>query len=153
MATIQAFKDRLPELDWLDAETRAAAEEKVRSPIPRSCSRRLTLPSQADAITHKVRSPTSPNAAPLTPSAQIGYPTTPDTMDPASLERYYSLNLPISSNDYFGNVLRSHVAEEKRKWVRVGKQMDKGMWDMIPSEVNAYYNRESSQRALRCTDS
>lgn len=65
-------------------------------------------------------------------------------MDPASLERYYSLNLPIRSGDFFGNVLRSHVAEEKRKWVRVGKQMDKGMWDMIPSEVNAYYNRESS---------
>lgn len=37
VATIQAFKDRLPELDWLDPETRKKAEEK------------------ADAITHKVR--------------------------------------------------------------------------------------------------
>jgi predicted metalloendopeptidase len=34
VATIQAFRDRLPELDWLDDKTRDAAEEKVRSSPP-----------------------------------------------------------------------------------------------------------------------
>lgn len=80
---------------------------------------------QADAITHK-----------------IGYPTVPNTEDPLSLQRYYSLNLPVSQDDYFGNVLRSRLADQRRMWVQVGRQMDKGMWDMIPSEVNAYYSRE-----------
>lgn len=78
---------------------------------------------------------------------QIGYPTTPDTMDPLSLERYYSLNEKVEGDDFFGNVVRSNIAQEKRKWIRVGKQLDKGVWDMIPSEVNAYYSRESTERS------
>ncbi|ORY60370.1 hypothetical protein BCR35DRAFT_355234 [Leucosporidium creatinivorum] len=113
VATIQAFKDRLPELDWLDAETRKLAEEK------------------ADAITHK-----------------IGYPTVPNTEDPLSLQRYYALNLPVSQDDYFGNVLRSRLADQRRMWVQVGRQMDKGMWDMIPSEVNAYYSPPANEIAF-----
>lgn len=63
-------------------------------------------------------------------------------MDPLSLERYYSLNERVEGDDFFGNVVRSNIAQEKRKWIRVGKQLDKGIWDMIPSEVNAYYSRE-----------
>ena len=81
--------------------------------------------SQANAITHK-----------------IGYPTVPNTEDPASLLRYYSLNLPIDQTDFFGNVLRSRLADAKRSWIQVGRKRDKGMWEMIPSEVNAYYSRE-----------
>lgn len=27
-------------------------------------------------------------------------------------------------------------------WVKIGRQVDPGEWDMIPSEVNAYYSRE-----------
>ncbi|KAI5481088.1 endothelin-converting enzyme, metalloendopeptidase [Pseudohyphozyma bogoriensis] len=113
VATIEAFKDRLPELDWLDEETRKAAEEK------------------ADAITYK-----------------IGYPTNPNTEDPVALGRYYSLNLPISGTDYFGNVLRSRLADQRRTWVRVGGKQDKGIWEMIPSEVNAYYEPSSNEIAF-----
>ena len=109
VATIQAFRDRLPELDWLDDKTRDAAEEK------------------AIAISHK-----------------IGYPASPNTEDPSAIERYYSLNLPISKGDLFGNVLRSRVADQRRMWVKVGRQVDPGEWDMIPSEVNAYYSRQYS---------
>ncbi|GAA5902051.1 hypothetical protein JCM6882_000177 [Rhodosporidiobolus microsporus] len=70
---------------------------------------------------------------------KIGYPTSPNTTDPTSIERYYSLNLPIKSDDYFGNTLRSRVADEKRKWAKVGRERDPGEWEMVPSEVNAYY--------------
>ncbi|KAM0749064.1 zincin [Meredithblackwellia eburnea MCA 4105] len=104
-ATIQAFRDRLPELDWLDDATRDAAEEK------------------AAAITHK-----------------IGYPESPNTMDPAALQRYFAISEPFNKTDYFGNVLRSRVASERRKWVKIGHPVDEGQWDMIPSEVNAYYS-------------
>lgn len=51
MATIQAFKDRLPELDWLDDATRSAAEEK------------------ANAITYKVSLSPGLSPALLTPPA------------------------------------------------------------------------------------
>ncbi|GAA5842860.1 hypothetical protein JCM11251_005829 [Rhodosporidiobolus azoricus] len=72
-------------------------------------------------------------------TVKIGYPTSPNTTDPASIERYYSLNLPIKADDYFGNILRSRVADEKRKWAKVGRERDAGEWEMVPSEVNAYY--------------
>ncbi|KAK4051442.1 hypothetical protein OIV83_002926 [Microbotryomycetes sp. JL201] len=113
VATIQAFKDRLPELTWLDNHTRKLAEEK------------------ASAITHK-----------------IGYPTVPDTEDPASLERWYSLNMPIKVDDYLGNVLRSRIADQKRNWAQVGRPQDKGRWEMIPSEVNAYYSPPANEIAF-----
>jgi len=110
---VQAFKERLPELDWLDEETRKAAEEK------------------ASAITHK-----------------IGYPTSPNTEDPAALERFYSINLPVEKEDFFGNVLRSRIADERRSWVQVGLPVDSGKWEMIPSEVNAYYSPPANEIAF-----
>lgn len=130
-ATIAAFKERLPELDWLDDKTRAYAKKKVRrhsqlSKRQPAATDTFSRPLQASAITHK-----------------IGYPTVPDTMDPAALERWYSLNMPVEPDDYFGNTLRSRIADQKRSWARIGREQDKGMWEMIPSEVNAYYSRES----------
>ncbi len=53
--------------------------------------------------------------------------------------RDYS-SLSISPDDYFGNVVRSRVFEEKRDWAKVGKAVDRGEWDMTPPTVNAYYN-------------
>ncbi|GAA5872434.1 hypothetical protein JCM8547_000924 [Rhodosporidiobolus lusitaniae] len=76
---------------------------------------------------------------------KIGYPTSPNTEDPVSLERYYSLNLPVLASDYFGNVLRSRVADERRKWVKVGRQVDPGEWEMVPSEVNAYFQPSANE--------
>ncbi|KAK4700963.1 hypothetical protein P7C70_g5275, partial [Phenoliferia sp. Uapishka_3] len=113
VATIQAFRDRLPELEWLDDKTRDYADEK------------------AAAIEHK-----------------IGYPESPNTEDGAALERYYSINLPITKSDYFGNVLRSRVAGMRRMWVKIGHEVDPGEWDMIPSEVNAYYSPPANEIAF-----
>jgi endothelin-converting enzyme/putative endopeptidase len=53
--------------------------------------------------------------------------------------RDYS-SLTISPTDYFGNVERSHVFNEKRDWAKVGKPVDHGEWHMTPPTVNAYYN-------------
>ncbi|GAA5935913.1 CCR4-NOT core ubiquitin-protein ligase subunit MOT2 [Sporobolomyces koalae] len=109
-AVIQAFRDRLPGLSWLDEATRDKAREKV------------------DAISHK-----------------IGYPTeNPNTEDAASLERYYSINGPIKSDEFLANVLRSRVAEERRAWVKIGRERG-SEFDMVPSEVNAYYQPSSNE--------
>jgi putative endopeptidase len=53
--------------------------------------------------------------------------------------RDYS-SLTISPDDYFGNVVRARVFEEKRDWAKVGKPVDRGEWGMTPPTVNAYYN-------------
>ncbi len=53
--------------------------------------------------------------------------------------RDYS-SLTISPDDYFGNVVRARVFEEKRDWTKVGKPVDRGEWGMTPPTVNAYYN-------------
>lgn len=47
--------------------------------------------------------------------------------------------MPISSHDFFGNVLRSYVADEQRKWVKVGRSKNREEWEMVPAEVNAYF--------------
>ncbi len=51
--------------------------------------------------------------------------------------RDYS-SLTISPDDYFGNVVRAHVFDERRDWAKVGKPVDRREWDMTPSTVNAY---------------
>jgi len=53
--------------------------------------------------------------------------------------RDYS-SLTVSPADYFGNVERSHVFNEKRDWAKVGKPVDHGEWGMTPPTVNAYFN-------------
>jgi putative endopeptidase len=53
--------------------------------------------------------------------------------------RDYS-TLTIERGDYFGNVLRAHVYEEKRDWNKVGKPVDRTEWGMTPPTVNAYYD-------------
>jgi endothelin-converting enzyme/putative endopeptidase len=53
--------------------------------------------------------------------------------------RDYS-SLTISPDDYFGNIVRAHVFNDKREWAKVGKPVDHGEWHMTPPTVNAYYN-------------
>ncbi|MGC2635678.1 MAG: M13 family metallopeptidase [Acidobacteriaceae bacterium] len=53
--------------------------------------------------------------------------------------RDYS-TLTIERGDYFGNVLRAHVFDEKRDWAKVGKPVDRTEWGMTPPTVNAYYD-------------
>ena len=61
---------------------------------------------------------------------KIGYP---------NKWRDYS-SLTIARDDYFGNVVRARVFEEKRDWAKVGKPLDKSEWFMSPPTVNAYYD-------------
>jgi endothelin-converting enzyme/putative endopeptidase len=61
---------------------------------------------------------------------KIGYPD--------KLRDYSSLT--IDPHDYFGNVLRARVFEEKRDWAKVGKPVDKNEWFMSPPTVNAGYD-------------
>jgi len=61
---------------------------------------------------------------------KIGYP---------NQWRDYS-SLTIERDDYFGNVVRAHVFEEKRDWAKVGKPVNKNEWFMSPPTVNAYYD-------------
>jgi endothelin-converting enzyme len=84
---------------------------------------------------------------------KIGYPTTPNVSDAEALARYYSINAPFDQHDYFGNILRSREADVERMWSQVGKERDPGAWEMVPSEVNAYYNRSLSTFTLyRCPE-
>jgi putative endopeptidase len=55
--------------------------------------------------------------------------------------RDYS-TLTIERHDYYGNVLRAHIFEEKRDWAKVGKPVDRTEWGMTPPTVNAYYSPE-----------
>jgi len=108
-AAIGSFKIRLNELDWLDNSTRAVAQEKADAIVQRVRRRLLTA---------------------LTP--QIGYPTSPNTTDAASIRRYHALQEPFDPTDYFGNVRRSRMAVIRRKFNNVGGKRDLGTFDMTP---------------------
>jgi endothelin-converting enzyme len=66
---------------------------------------------------------------------KIGYATSPNVTDPVALRSYYALNEPIKG-EYFESVLGSRMTDERRKWFKVGRERDPGMWDMIPTEAS-----------------
>ncbi|CAO1625974.1 unnamed protein product [Parajaminaea phylloscopi] len=101
---VAAFKARLPELEWLDEKTRAAAQVK------------------ADKIRVKV-----------------GWPDSPNTTDASAIARYYDA-YHVEKGDHFGNQLRSTVVSVRRSLAQAGRKLDPLRWDMVPDEVNAYYN-------------
>jgi len=70
---------------------------------------------------------------------KIGYPTAPNTTSPESLAAWYR-SLEIKEDDFFGNALRSTLAEVYRDWQTLGKVRDRGTWIMVPHEVNAYFS-------------
>lgn len=70
---------------------------------------------------------------------KVGYPLYPNTTDPASLQRYYA-NLPISSTDYFSNLVATYFNEARTAWLRLGSQRNRESWEMYPQTVNAYYS-------------
>ena len=133
---IQAFQDRLPGRSWLDQETRDKAKEKVQ------------------AIEYKVRVSRSsclvhttdfgPDIAFLLPK-QIGYPLSPDTTKAESIRSYYQIQMPVRADDFFGNVVRAQIADEKRKWASIGRPKNRDVWEMNPQEVNAYFSPEDNQ--------
>ena len=53
--------------------------------------------------------------------------------------RDYS-SIKVTPGDYFGNVLRAYVFEQRRNFGKIGKPVDKSEWGMTPPTVNAYYS-------------
>lgn len=76
---------------------------------------------------------------------KIGFPTSPNTTDPIALERYYLLQAPFNATDHFGNVLRAERADLIRTYQKVGRAPNHAEFDMIPSEVNAYYQPSANE--------
>ncbi|MGH7175102.1 MAG: M13-type metalloendopeptidase, partial [Minisyncoccia bacterium] len=56
--------------------------------------------------------------------------------------------LVVTSEDYFGNVLRSARYEQRRNIKKLGKPVDRGEWHMYPQTVNAYYNPGTNEIAF-----
>ncbi|WRT67335.1 uncharacterized protein IL334_004305 [Kwoniella shivajii] len=70
---------------------------------------------------------------------KIGYPLSPNTTDPTSLQNWYG-RLTIDERDFFGNVLSSTLLEETRTWAGLGRRRNRDSWEMYPQTVNAYYS-------------
>ncbi|HEX3364605.1 M13 family metallopeptidase [Phenylobacterium sp.] len=54
-------------------------------------------------------------------------------------------SLKISRTDLLGDVVREEAFEWNLQLSRYPKPVDKGLWDMVPQEVNAYYNPQANQ--------
>ncbi|HEY0045052.1 MAG TPA: M13 family metallopeptidase [Allosphingosinicella sp.] len=48
--------------------------------------------------------------------------------------------LKVERGDLLGNVVRAGEFEQNRQLARLGKPVDRSLWDMTPQTVNAYYN-------------
>lgn len=70
---------------------------------------------------------------------KVGYPLMPNTTDPNSLRQWYQ-NVDIGADDYFGNVLRTEVMDNRRAWLSLGHERNRNTWEMYPQTVNAYYS-------------
>ncbi|EIN07764.1 Metalloprotease [Punctularia strigosozonata HHB-11173 SS5] len=70
---------------------------------------------------------------------KVGFPMSPNTLDPRSLYVYYQL-VRVNQSDFFGNMLNSYSSDVYKKWQKLGKRRDHEEWEMWPSMVNAYYN-------------
>jgi putative endopeptidase len=66
---------------------------------------------------------------------KVGYPDKWKTYD----------GLVIDSGSYLGNGWRSRAYETDRDLQKVGKPLDRGLWDMTPPTVNAYYNSQLNE--------
>ncbi len=80
---------------------------------------------------------------------KVGYPVSPDTLDPRSLANYYA-RVKINEDTFFENMLSARVADEIRRWFNLGKQRDLESWEMYPSMVNAYFNPPANEVSGFC---
>ncbi|EFI28400.1 endothelin-converting enzyme 1 [Coprinopsis cinerea okayama7 len=74
----------------------------------------------------------------------VGYPVSPDTMNPRSLARYYG-TVKISKDTFFENMMSASSSEVFKKWLQLGKQRNREKWEMFPSTVNAYFNPPANE--------
>jgi len=75
---------------------------------------------------------------------KVGFPTSPDTLDPRSLLVFYNL-VRSSEDEFFDNVLSANIADVYRTWQKLGKQRNLDEWHMYPSTVNAYFNPPANE--------
>lgn len=75
---------------------------------------------------------------------KVGYPVSPDTLDPRSILNYYS-RVQVNKDKFFENMLSSATSDKFREWQQLGKQRDLNSWEMWPSMVNAYYNPPANE--------
>ncbi|KAF5324773.1 hypothetical protein D9611_004556 [Ephemerocybe angulata] len=75
---------------------------------------------------------------------KVGYPLSPDTLNPRSIAFYYR-TVKIDQSKFLDNMLSAASSNEFRKWLQLGRQRDLESWEMFPSTVNAYYNPPSSE--------
>ncbi|KAG6845228.1 hypothetical protein H0H87_012220 [Tephrocybe sp. NHM501043] len=75
---------------------------------------------------------------------KVGYPVSPNTTDPSSIARYYSL-VEINRVNFFNNVLSAAKSDQYKKWQQLGKRRDIDSWEMYPSMVNAYFNPPANE--------
>lgn len=54
-------------------------------------------------------------------------------------------SLKISRTDLLGDAVRAEKFDWDLQLSRYPKPVDKGLWDMVPQEVNAYYNPQANQ--------
>lgn len=64
---------------------------------------------------------------------KVGYPLTPNTTDPESLQRWYS-RTELSGDDFFGNVLRTSMTDVARSWMGLGRRRDRQSWEVSCSQ-------------------
>ena len=60
---------------------------------------------------------------------KVGYPLTPDTMDPESLQRWYS-RWDVNVDDFFGMILKATIVDEMRTWMGLGRKRDRQTWEV-----------------------
>ncbi|KAF9520534.1 hypothetical protein BS47DRAFT_639027 [Hydnum rufescens UP504] len=76
---------------------------------------------------------------------KVGYPVaSPNVENTVSLLRYYS-KVRVEPRDFFGNILSARVSTQIKKWNTLGKQRDRNVWEMVPAEVNAYYEPPANE--------
>lgn len=75
---------------------------------------------------------------------KVGYPLSPDTKNPTSIERYYS-GVNVDDVNFFENMISAAKSDVFKKWLQLGRQRDLQSWEMYPSMVNAYFNPPANE--------
>lgn len=75
---------------------------------------------------------------------KVGFPLSPDTRDPESIAKYYSM-VKIDQNKFFDNILSAVAGDKFRTWLQLGRRRDPEAWEMYPSTVNAYFNPPANE--------
>ena len=75
---------------------------------------------------------------------KVGYATSPNVTSPLALRSYYFASRPRKGK-FFESVVATRIMDTRRKWSLIGTSRDRGMWEMIPTEVDAYYQPQANE--------